>query len=61
MVQNPLAFKLYLKLDGAHPTSKNLSCCHPIVTAARQTPADIVIFLEKQTLPGGSLLFVTEA
>jgi hypothetical protein len=33
IVRPPLAFKYYLKLEGARPMSKIFSCCRPIVTA----------------------------
>jgi hypothetical protein len=54
IVRPPLAFKYYLKLEGARPMSKIFSCCRPIVTAAGYCD-----FLEKQTPPGGIFLFVT--
>jgi hypothetical protein len=51
IVRPPLAFKYYLKLEGARPMSKTFSCCRPIVTAAGRTPADTAIFWRNRRRP----------
>jgi hypothetical protein len=51
IVRPLLAFKYYLKLEGARPMSKIFSCCRPIVTAAGRTPADFEIFWRNRRRP----------
>ena len=59
IIREPLTV---LKTRRRPPDEQNFQLsCRPIVNAAGRTPADIAVFLEKKTPPGGRLLFVTEA